>query len=858
MDYDELKKTLLKDNYLDISYKKYLAFKETDQYDESYKLEILSRLNEFMNRQEITEETVTDLARKIQKENPSSGSFVHWSNTGDLVKYADERPAEVAELWNQLYESPLSLEERIESFREAGKAFNLQISLGAPLFGYLLAAVDYGKYPLYKQEVFTDLKRSYGIELKLGTVGSNYETYYTLCQIALEHLRTNHPELTMLDIQDFFFCSTQYHKIKVESAVEYLYQLAVELFLYKEHPERMLEAISALDLENLQTLRKMYHNSEKVNLIKYKVIDKIIDAGHISLEEMEEIKEDVKQRYETNILQAWNNFTILFQIFYFDKKKKVSEEQRKIHEAIRQLDEAHGLEFVEDKTLNGFSWNQNFGGPDSWLAVYEKGHATHRTAPQFFVRIDENGVRYGFLYGDQHQDRGKDSLYTTDSESFTYEEFSINMGSVMNQYKNQLPEDELEENSEKRKKYIIPIPITVERWAELLRDETVIKKSDLEYLFKMYELGGGASATQLADALDKHFSSFNTPVVYLAKRIITATGIPVPKRENGDPWYWCVPFDGEYLEDSTFKWILKPELKEALAELIEEIQVVPTIEEYTKEDFLSEVFMYEEKYNTIANLLLYKKNIILQGPPGVGKTFVSKRLAYSLMGVRDESRVQMVQFHQNYAYEDFVMGFRPDEKGFSLQTGIFYDFCQLALDNPDKNYYFIIDEINRGNLSKIFGELFMLIERDKRDEYVTMGYSKKKFTVPANVFLIGTMNTADRSLAQLEVALRRRFAFVSLEPAFNEKWKLSLFRQGISETMIDRILYTVRKINNEIVEDYQLGAGYAIGHSFFSSKPAELNENDWYEGIITFEIRPLLEEYFYDRPEVARDLLEGI
>ncbi|WML50581.1 AAA family ATPase [Neobacillus sp. PS3-34] len=170
----------------------------------------------------------------------------------------------------------------------------------------------------------------------------------------------------------------------------------------------------------------------------------------------------------------------------------------------------------------------------------------------------------------------------------------------------------------------------------------------------------------------------------------------------------------------------------------------------------------------------------------------------------------------------------------------------------------MIDEINRGNLSKIFGELFMLIERDKRGEYVTMGYSKKKFTVPNNVYLIGTMNTADRSLAQLEVALRRRFAFVTLKPAFNEDWRRTIQESGVSPDMVNRILFAIEKMNKEIIGDFQLGPGYAIGHSFFTSKPEKMDEQVWYEGILTFEIIPLLEEYFFDRLEIVKGLIEGI
>ena len=202
---------------------------------------------------------------------------------------------------------------------------------------------------------------------------------------------------------------------------------------------------------------------------------------------------------------------------------------------------------------------------------------------------------------------------------------------------------------------------------------------------------------------------------------------------------------------------------------LDDVDTQPEVDypEYSSADFLSDVYMSEQDYETLVNVLKMKKNIILQGAPGVGKTFTAKRLAYSIIGSKNPDRVQMIQFHQSYSYEDFIEGYRPTENGFTIKKGSFYKFCKLAEDDDENDYFFIIDEINRGNLSKIFGELFMLIEKDKRGIELQLLYSDENFSVPPNVYIIGMMNTADRSLAMLDYALRRRFSFFTMKPGFN-------------------------------------------------------------------------------------------
>lgn len=282
-------------------------------------------------------------------------------------------------------------------------------------------------------------------------------------------------------------------------------------------------------------------------------------------------------------------------------------------------------------------------------------------------------------------------------------------------------------------------------------------------------------------------------------------------------------------------------------------EVETTLDNYDKEDFLKDVYISADSYTTLVGLMTRKRNVILLGAPGVGKTFAAKRLAYSMMGVMDSSRVKTVQFHQSYTYEDFIEGFRPSVNGtgFEIKKGVFYNFCMKAENDSENDYFFIIDEINRGNLSKIFGELFTLIEADKRGKRkMELLYSSDNFSVPKNVYIIGMMNTADRSLAMIDYALRRRFAFFEMKPAF-ESEGFREYQYGLESDKFNKLIDCVISLNQKIADDDSLGEGFCIGHSYFCDIE-EIKENTLTD-IVEFEIIPLLKEYWFDEPSKVKE-----
>ncbi len=270
------------------------------------------------------------------------------------------------------------------------------------------------------------------------------------------------------------------------------------------------------------------------------------------------------------------------------------------------------------------------------------------------------------------------------------------------------------------------------------------------------------------------------------------------------------------------------------------------------------LFLTADAWHHVRHTLHRKKNLILTGPPGVGKSFVAARVVRDLAG-DDPGRSAWVQFHPSYSYEDFVQGLRPDEAGgFRLRDGPFHTFARRAADDPDRAYLFVIDEINRANLSKVFGELFSLLEADRRGPTFAMPLTYARsladtFYVPANLHVLGLMNTADRSLALVDYALRRRFAFIALRPAFDTPaFREQLEQAGASAKLVRHIVTALTRLNESIRgQTTTLGPGFEVGHSFFCPPDGTTADEAWFRDVIESEVAPLLREYWFDDPDRA-------
>lgn len=315
-----------------------------------------------------------------------------------------------------------------------------------------------------------------------------------------------------------------------------------------------------------------------------------------------------------------------------------------------------------------------------------------------------------------------------------------------------------------------------------------------------------------------------------------------------------------------------PDAQDDEADATSEAEVTAApIEPYSVDDILTDgCFIAREKLEKILERLRTKKNLILQGPPGTGKTWLAKRLAFALMGQRDDSKVRAVQFHPNLSYEDFIRGWRPVGDGkLTLVDGPFVEMMKAAAKDPTARHVVVIEEINRGNPAQIFGEMLTLLEVDKRtpNEALELSYKRsdgERVFIPDNLYVIGTMNIADRSLALVDLALRRRFAFIDLEPTLGKPWHDWVQSQcGIDSEILVEIEKRLIALNSEISADTGLGPQFRVGHSYVTP-PFGIPISDareWFRQVVDTEIGPLLDEYWFDaleKSQKARErLLEG-
>jgi len=304
--------------------------------------------------------------------------------------------------------------------------------------------------------------------------------------------------------------------------------------------------------------------------------------------------------------------------------------------------------------------------------------------------------------------------------------------------------------------------------------------------------------------------------------------------------------------------------QETEGEVREAFQVAAPIVPYSVEDILKDgCFLERAEIDRLLERLRTKKNLILQGPPGTGKTWLAKRLAFALMGQKDDSKVRAVQFHPNLSYEDFVRGWRPTGEGkLSLADGVFMEAIKAASKDPSSKFVVVIEEINRGNPAQIFGELLTLLEAGKRtpNEALELCYpdadgKRRPVHIPENLYVVGTMNIADRSLALVDLALRRRFAFVGLEPRLGQVWRDWVVKEcAVDPGLVADIERRVAELNDQIAADARLGKQFRIGHSYVT--PAHRLEagdtKKWFQQVVETEIGPLLDEYWFDAPDEAQ------
>ena len=314
-------------------------------------------------------------------------------------------------------------------------------------------------------------------------------------------------------------------------------------------------------------------------------------------------------------------------------------------------------------------------------------------------------------------------------------------------------------------------------------------------------------------------------------------------------------------QGSLFK--LTPGEYDFILDLVREENPLPDekkADRYDKAAFLKDVYMDDARYEQLRAILMHKKNVILQGAPGVARPSVRAGSPGRSWRRRTTAASSSCSSTRTTPTRDFVMGYRPEGDTFELKYGIFYRFCQKAANQPDRPFFFIIDEINRGNMSKIFGELLMLIEADYRGTKATLAYNGLQFSVAGEPL----HHRHDEHRRQVPRHDRLRpeapVQLLDMEPGFDTKG-FSEYREGLGSETIDELVGKVKDLNAEIARDKSLGRGFCIGHSYFCGRKATDDADEWGKQVVDFDILPMLREYWFDdEAKVTRwdNILHGV
>lgn len=692
----------------------------------------------------------------------------------------------------------------------------------------------------------------------------------------------------------------------------YISYLKVKTDFFNElanNTERLYEEINKLHQNHslLNSIIEIYDNSTgPLNIVRL-VILKAIQQGVIITEEfVQEVKDKFNKKDTTyfskylnstvlshiveyraknggNPFQSWKDPFRIFYVYFFNGEVKATT-KRYLDSIGRELIARLGLDSYTLRTVD-FDGCQNQGQQLVWISLYPERLKNYNNAIQLFCEINNNTMYAGIYKGSRVrqdiviEEQGRKNAYNSFNDMIDGLRQQVNQVIKLN---NSISEDDVEEvktrywmySAGEKSKYwddFYDEGIMGIGWDNELEDLSQYK-SKTEIQERLIQLYPNSSNKNNALANWQFANELKAgDVIYVKKgnSLIVGRGIVESGyiyEENRNPYKnirkvtwthkgeWNTPSGSDNvvktLTDITPYTDYVKQL-EKLFDLSVEDNINTDYETYTEDNFLEDVFMSPMRYETLKNLLLTKKNIILQGAPGVGKTYTAKRLAYSILGVKDTSKVKIVQFHQSYGYEDFIMGYRPSNNGFELKYGPFYNFCKEAEQDSDNKYFFIIDEINRGKLSKIFGELLMLIETDKRGSSLQLLYNDEQFSVPENVYIIGMMNTADRGLAMIDYALRRRFSFFEFEPAF-ETESFRLYQSNKVNEKYSKLINEIIQLNKVIAEDCSLGDGFRIGHSYFCCD-SDIITDEWLKNVLDYEILPLLKEYWFDEQDKVRE-----